>query len=88
MTTTSNTITIEYSSSVKTMAGWREVTILATAEKTSEKMAKVIEVLEIGGESPNYDMSRTGANRQKYNGIYFAKAQIGANKRLSSVKIK
>lgn len=78
---------IEYKGSVRTQAGWRSVTIRAVAEKISEKIVKVVKVLEIDGETPKYGMSRTGARRQEYNGIYFAGAEAGKNKRLSACTI-
>lgn len=68
-------------------AGWRGVTVLARAEKISEKRARVVEVLEIDGESPGYGMSRTGANRQRYNGHGVAKRLEGNIKNLSSCTI-
>lgn len=86
-TTTTATITIKYTSSVKVEAGWRDVQILARAEKTSEKMAVVREVIEIDGETPRYGQSRTGAKRQSFNGKWWVAQQIGAKKRLSACEI-
>jgi phage terminase large subunit-like protein len=85
----SNTMTIEikYTASVYTPAGWRGVTIKAIATKTSEKMALVVEVLEIDGESPKSNMSRTGASRQRYNGSSISCREVGAKKRLSACEI-
>ena len=80
-------ITIEYSASVMVPAGWRSVTITAEAEKTSEKMAKVINVIAIDGEEPNGYTSRTGAKRQTYNASGIARREVGSKKRLSSCKI-
>lgn len=82
-----NIITIDYSSSVLTAAGWRSVTIAAKAEKISEKRAKVVQVLMIDNEAPTYGQSRTGANRQKYNGLYFAEKEVGKIKILSKCLI-
>lgn len=82
-----NTIEIKYTSSVFTPAGWRGVTIKATATKTSEKMAEVVEVLEIDGEDPKCNMSRTGASRQRYNGKSISYREVGAKKRLSTCEI-
>lgn len=82
-----NTIKITYTASVFTPAGWRGVTITATATKTSEKMALVVEVLEIDGESPKSNMSRTGASRQRYNGSNISCREVGAKKRLSACEI-
>ena len=81
------TITIDYNSSVFTPAGWRSVTITAEAEQTSKAMATVSKVLAIDGEEPAYGMSRTGANRQKYNGKGIAEREVGARKRLSSCTV-
>lgn len=82
-----NIITMEYNSSVLTAAGWRSVTIAAKAEKISEKRAKVVQVLLIDNEVPAYNQSRTGANRQKYNGLYFAGKEVGKIKILSKCNI-
>ena len=78
------TTIIKYTSSVKTPAGWREVTIKAEAEVVSAATVRVVKVIDIDGETPGYGMSRTGAKRQEYNGNYFAAQQVGARKRLSS----
>jgi hypothetical protein len=83
----SQQITINYKSSVFTPAGWRGVTITATAEKTSEKMAIVTEVTNIDGEDVVANMSRTGAKRQAYYGIGVASREIGAKKRLGTCTI-
>jgi hypothetical protein len=84
-----NTMTIEikYTASVYTPAGWRGVTITAKATKTSEKMALVVEVLEINGKSPKSDMSRTGASRQRFNGRGISCREVGSKKRLSACEI-
>lgn len=82
-----NTIKISYTASVFTPAGWRGVTITATATKTSKKMAFVVEVLEIDGEAPKSQMSRTGASRQRYNGSSISCREVGAKKRLSACEI-
>ena len=77
-------ITINYKSSVCTPAGWRGVEITALAKKISEKMAVVEKVLEISGKEPYYNMSRTGAKRQLFNGVGVAAREVGARKRLSA----
>ena len=82
-----NSIKIRYVTSVFTPAGWRGVVITAEASKTSEKMALVVEVLEINGESPKSQMSRTGASRQRYNGNSISCREVGAKKRLSACEI-
>ena len=78
---------IKYSSSVKTLAGWRSVTVTAEAESLSEKRVKVIKVLDIDGEGNSGFASRTGANRQKYNLGFFAEAEAGKTKNISSIEI-
>ena len=78
---------IEYQSSVQTPAGWRSVYILANAEKISEKRCKVIRVIKIDDEEVTQTMSRTGANRQKYNGVYFADQEVGKVKNLSALTV-
>ena len=78
---------ISYNASVFTPAGWRGVTITAEAEQTSKAMATVTKVIAIDGEDPHYGMSRTGANRQKYNGKGIAEREVGARKRLSSCTV-
>jgi hypothetical protein len=80
-------IRIKYTASVFTGAGWRSVTIAAEADKTSAGMATVTRVTGIDGEAPSYNMSRTGAKRQQYNGQAIAKREIGARKRLSACAI-
>lgn len=81
------TITIDYSASVFTPAGWRNVTITAEAEQTSKAMATVTKVTAIDGEDPAYGMSRTGARRQQYNGKAIAEREVGARKRLSACAV-
>ena len=76
-------ITITYSSSVFTAAGWRSVTVTALAERLSAKRAKVVEVVDIDGEGAVGYASRTGAKRQQYNVGGTAKREIGAVKLLS-----
>ena len=78
---------IKYSGSVLTPAGFRGVEFEATAEKISEKRAKVIEVLTIDGEDVISNMSRTGAKRQSFYGVGAASREKGKTKNLSSCKI-
>ena len=78
---------IQYTSSVKTPAGWRSVEIIADALKLSEKRCEILSIYTIDGESPNYNQSRTGAKRQSFNGVYFANAECGKKKNISSLKI-
>lgn len=75
---------IKYTASVHTPAGWRSVSITAEADQPSAAMATVTKVLAIDGEEPSYGMSRTGANRQKFNGRAIAMREVGARKRLSA----
>ena len=76
-------ITITYSSSVFTPAGWRNVTVTALAERLSAKRAKVVEVVDIDGEGAVGYASRTGAKRQQYNVGGTAKREVGAVKILA-----
>ena len=78
---------IEYSAAVLTPAGFRQVAVIAEAERESAGYARVSRVLSIDGEAPAYGMSRTGANRQKYNGIFVAQREIGKRKRISALTI-
>lgn len=80
-------VKIAYDVGVKVPAGWRSVRIVAAAGKTSEKMATVISVLTVDGESPHYGQSRTGARRQEFNGHYVSSSEVGKKKRLSSCQI-
>ena len=81
------TITIKYNGTVLTQAGFRSVEMTAKAEKISEKRAKVLEVLEIDGEEVKANMSRTGANRQKFYGIGAAAREQGKTKNLSTCEV-
>lgn len=81
------TTTIEYSTSVYTPAGWRNVTIRAEAERISAGMARVTRVVAINGETPAGTMSRTGARRQEFRGTGIAEREVGARKRLSACAI-
>jgi hypothetical protein len=78
---------IKYTTSVFTAAGWRSVSIVATADQVSPGMAKVIAVTEIDGEEPKGYTSRTGAKRQQYNASGVAAREVGAKKRISTCKI-
>lgn len=80
----SETIVIEYGSSIHVPAGWRSIWIRARAKRTSPKMAQVVEVLEIDGEEPVGSLSRTGANRQRYSANVVIEREVGARKRLGS----
>ena len=78
---------IEYSASVFTPAGWRNVTISADAERISAGMARVLAVTAINGDDPRHGMSRTGAKRQMFNGAGVAAREKGTRKRLSACSI-
>ena len=80
-------VTIEYRTSILVAAGWRSITVTAIAEKISPKRAKVIDVIEINGEPVTSRMSRTGANRQSFNGDFVARIEVGKNKILSKCYI-
>lgn len=85
--TTSTKITVRYTISVNCQCGWRSEVCTAVAEKISEKRAKIIDVIDVGGNGTSGYASRTGANRQKYSVSYFASNEIGKIKNLSSVSI-
>lgn len=74
---------VTYKASVNTPAGWRYVVMSGTAERISPKRVKVIEITEIDGEPVSRNMSRTGANRQRFNGVYFASAEVGKVKNIA-----
>ncbi len=78
---------VEYKTSVHTPAGHRSVYIIALADKISEKRCVIEQVLTIDDEEPHYNMSRTGANRQKYNGLYTAELETGKKKNISTLTI-
>ena len=82
-----NTIKVEYKSSVFTPAGWRGVTITAAAEQISEKRCRILGVMLIDGKVPSGYTSRTGARRQTYNAAGTAKREIGKVKNLSALEI-
>jgi hypothetical protein len=78
---------IKYYMGVHVPAGWRQVSVLADAEQISAGMAKVINVVQIDGETPGYGQSRTGAKRQEFNGHYWAREEVGKRKRLSACEV-
>ena len=84
-TATQTTVSVEYRGSVKTPAGWRSVYYKGTADKISDKRVKIVSIDTIDDEPVSYNMSRTGANRQKFNGHYFAGQEIGKIKNISSL---
>ncbi|MCP4988302.1 MAG: hypothetical protein GY928_20320 [Colwellia sp.] len=78
---------VEYKTSVYTPAGHRSVYIVALADKISEKRCTITQVLTIDDEEPNFNMSRTGANRQRYNGIYTSENEIGKKKNIARLTV-
>lgn len=78
---------IKYQASVFTRAGWRSVSVIATATQVSPGMAVVDNVELINGEAPNYCMSRTGAHRQEFNGFTVSSGQVGVKKRISACEV-
>ena len=79
---------IKYNAAVKTMAGWRPVEVVAEATLSSTgKMAEVTKVLTIDGERPSRGQSRTGAKRQEFNGMLWARLEIGSKKRVSACEV-
>ena len=78
---------IQYTSAVKTFAGWRSVSVVAQAASISKGMAQVTSVETIDGEVPNYNQSRTGAKRQAFNGLFWANNEVGKKKRISACRV-
>ena len=81
-------IVIKYNTAVFTPAGWRPEEVTAVAEKLSDKRARVIKVLDVGGNGATGYASRTGAKRQRYDVGYFASLQVGAIKLLNFVTVE
>jgi len=82
-----NTITIKYNGTVLTPAGFRSVEMTARAEQITPKRAKILEILAIDGADVKANMSRTGANRQKFYGVGAASREEGKMKNLSACTI-
>jgi len=78
------TITVEYSTSVFTPAGWRNETVTATLELISPKRGRVLCVTDIGGNGTSGYGSRTGAKRQRYHVGGVAMREEGKIKNLSA----
>jgi len=74
---------IQYKTSVFTPAGWRSEEVTARVEPITAARARVVEVLDIGGNGNSGYASRTGAKRQQYNVGGVAKREIGAVKLVS-----
>jgi hypothetical protein len=78
---------IKYNTSVYTPAGWRSEVVTARVEPISDKRAKVIDVIDIGGNGASGYGSRTGAKRQQYHVGGVAKREVGAIKILSKTEV-
>ncbi len=78
---------IRYNTSVFTPAGWRNETVTARVELLSPKRAKVLDVIDIGGNGSTGFASRTGAKRQAYHVGGVAKRELGAIKLLSKAEV-
>lgn len=78
---------IRYNTSVFTPAGWRSEEVTARVEPITSARAKVVEVLDIGGNGNSGYASRTGAKRQAYNVGGVAKREIGAVKLVSKAVV-
>ena len=76
---------IEYKASVNTPAGHRPVYVVAKALKLSDKRCEVVEVLTIDDEVPRKNMSRTGASRQAFDGLYLSANEAGKKKNIASL---
>ena len=79
-------VTVKYKSSVLTMAGWRSITIIASANYLSAKRVEITGVDSIDGVTPQKNMTRTGSKRQTYDGLYFAGNEAGKVKNISSLE--
>ena len=81
------TITITYTTSVYTPAGWRSETVTALAKLLTPKRAEIVDVIDVGGNGSTGYASRTGAARQKYSVGGVAAREIGKIKILSACTI-
>lgn len=80
---------IKYNTSVFTPAGWRNELVTARVEQITPARARVVEVIDVGGNGNKGYASRTGANRQQYNVGGVAKRETGTIKLISkAVEIK
>jgi len=78
-------VAIEYKASVNTPAGWRSVYMSGTAKQTSQNRVEVVEITHIDGDRVAKNMNRTGANRQQFDGEYFANLETGKKKNVSAL---
>jgi hypothetical protein len=81
-------LVVKYDTAVFTPAGWRSEIVTAVVELISEKRARVVEVLDVGGNGRTGYGSRTGAKRQAYHVGGVAKREEGKIKILSKVQIE
>ena len=80
-------IEISYTTGVQTPAGWRSETVTARAEKISEKRARIVKVIDVGGHGTAGYASRTGASRQRYSVGWVATREQGKIKILGACTI-
>jgi hypothetical protein len=78
---------IKYNTSVFTPAGWRNEVVTARVEPITAARARVVEVMDIGGNGNSGYGSRTGAKRQAYHVGGVAAREIGAVKILSKATV-
>jgi hypothetical protein len=78
---------IKYTTSVFTPAGWRSEEVTARVEPISAARARVVDVIDIGGNGNTGWGSRTGAKRQQYSVGGVAKRELGAVKIVSKAVV-
>jgi hypothetical protein len=78
---------IKYNTSVFTPAGWRSEEVTARVEPISAARARVVEVIDVGGNGNAGWASRTGAKRQQYSVGGVARREVGAVKLLSKAEV-
>jgi hypothetical protein len=78
---------IKYNTAVFTPAGWRSEAVTARVEPISVARARVVDVIDIGGNGNTGYASRTGAKRQQYSVGSVAKREIGAVKLVSKAVV-
>jgi len=78
---------IKYNTSVFTPAGWRSEEVTARVEPISAARARVVDVIDIGGNGNTGYASRTGAKRQQYSVGSVARREIGAVKLVSKAVV-
>jgi hypothetical protein len=78
---------IKYNTAVFTSAGWRSEEVTARVEPISVARARVVDVIDIGGNGNTGYASRTGAKRQQYSVGSVAQREIGAVKLVSKAVV-